>query len=122
VVAYEACAAGSFTQGVARSLLQHAPNDRHRQVMVERPGQKLTRACAKRCDHFGGRALAGHSHDRSPRLTGLRGAYHLRSAVREIHVHNTEIENLCTQLGTRRLPGGSHNILALQRRDDMLEG
>jgi hypothetical protein len=90
--------------------------------MVERPGQKVAGACAKGFDHFDDRALAGHAHDRNPRLTGLRSAYHLSSAVGDVHVHDAEIEGFRAQPGSRRLRRGGHNILALQRRGDVLEG
>jgi hypothetical protein len=122
VFAEEARAAGSFAESAARSLLQHAPKDRHSQVMMEGPRQKLAGACAKGFHHFSDRAPAGQGHHRNPRLTGLRGAQHLRSTVGEVHVHDTKIEKLCAQTGLRRLRGGSHNVLALQRRGDVLEG
>ena len=89
---------------------------------MEGPGQKLAGARAKSCDHFSGCALAGQGHHRSPRLTGLCGGYHLRSAVGEVHVHDTEIERLCAQPGTRRLRSGDHDTLALERSSDVLEG
>ena len=122
VVADEARPAGSFAQGVAGLVLQYARDDPNRQVMVERPGQKLVRACAKSRDHFSGRALASHGHNRYPRLTCLRGGYHLRSTVGEVHVDDAEIERLRAQPGARRLDGGSHDAFALQRRGDVLEG
>jgi hypothetical protein len=97
-------------------------NDRHGQVMVEWPGQKLGGARAKSRDHFGDRAQAGHGHDWNPRLARLRGAYHLRSTVGQVHVQDADIEGFCAQPGARRLGGGSHNVFALQRRSDVLEG
>jgi hypothetical protein len=90
--------------------------------MVERPGQKLVRACAKGRDHFSGRSLASQSHHRYPGLTCLRGAYHLRSTVGEVHVDDAKIERLCAQPSARCLDGGSHDAFALQRRCDVLEG
>jgi len=92
VVTNEAGPGGLLAQGAAGSLLQHAPNDRHSQVMVERPGQKFGGTRPKSCDHFSNRALAGQGHNRNPRLARLRGAYHLRPTVSQAQVQNAEIE------------------------------
>jgi hypothetical protein len=122
VVTNEAGAGGLLAQGAAGSLLQHAPNDRYSQVMVERPGQKFGGTRAKSCDHFSNRALAGQGHNRNPRLTRLRGAYHLRPTVSQAHVQNAEIERFGPQHGPRCLCGGCHTAFTLQRRGDVLEG
>jgi hypothetical protein len=90
--------------------------------MVEWTGQKLGSARTESRDHFSNRALAGQGYNRRPRLARLRGAYHLRSTVREVHVQDAEIERLCAQPGARRFGGGGHNVLTLQRRGNALEG
>jgi hypothetical protein len=122
VVTNQARPAGTLAQSAAGSVLQHAPNDRHGQVMVERPGQKLGGTRAKSRDHFSNRALASQGHNRSPRLARLRSAYQLRTTFREVHVQDAEIERLRAQSGACRLCRRRHNVLALQRRGDVLEG
>jgi hypothetical protein len=88
VVTNQASPSGLLAQGAAGSLLQHAPNDRDGQVMVERTRQEFRGACAKGREYLSGSALASQGDNRNPRLASLRSGYHLRSTVRETQVQD----------------------------------
>jgi hypothetical protein len=55
-------------------------------------------------------------------LTRLRGAYHLATALGQVHISDAEIERLGAQAGARGLHRGSHNTISPQRRGHVLEG